>query len=408
MDFIKSFLKVMIPVAVVGIIFIILFFYTDGLFFDFSVHDLDKTVLPSEILEPTAAEYAAVVNEAQLLARTLVIRENLPGLSVAVAVDSAVIWAEGFGWADYQDSTKATPETKFRIGTSVQALTAAAAGLVYERGFLDLDIPVRSYVPEFPEKQWQITTRQLMANVSGIRPREDGMPGLQDEEILSRDHYSDLLQSLDAFKDDPLIFQPSTRVRHSAYAWVLVGTALQAAAGVPYTKFMSSELFGPAGMTATFPDYNDENLSNRASFYWPRMAMNPRLGIDRASKVDLSGILPAGGYLSTPADLVLFGMALMNGSLLKPETVELLRTEQKLLSGEPTGEGLGWRLENVIIDSDSTSTLIMSAPGSGVGGTTSFMIFPDHDMVIAAVTNISFVKNLDSFVIDLARIFNPK
>ena len=76
---------------------------------------------------------------------------------------------EGFGWADLEQRVPVTPLTRFRIGSVSKPLTAAALGLLVERGELDLDAPVQEYVPDFPTKRWPITTRQVAGHVAGIR-----------------------------------------------------------------------------------------------------------------------------------------------------------------------------------------------------------------------------------------------
>ena len=80
-----------------------------------------------------------------------------------------VVWAEGFGWADIEEPRPVTPRTRFRIGGVAKSMTAAAVGLLLERGELDIDLPARHYVPSFPEKPWSFTTRQLMGHIAGIR-----------------------------------------------------------------------------------------------------------------------------------------------------------------------------------------------------------------------------------------------
>ena len=131
---------------------------------------LDAETMPSRLLAPPPAGHEGAVAAGQRLARELVAEHNLPGLSVAVAVDGAIVWAEGFGYADHEAGSPVTPETRFRIGGVTKTITATAAGLLHERGRLDLDAPARRYVPEFPEKRWPVTTRQLLGHVAGIGP----------------------------------------------------------------------------------------------------------------------------------------------------------------------------------------------------------------------------------------------
>ena len=83
------------------------------------------------------------------------------------------------------------------------------------------------------------------------------------------------------------------------------------------------------------------------TFFFPRYAADPRYGPDVMRPVDYSCYAGASAFLSTPSDLVRFGIALKNGKLLQPATVKLLQTSQRLPSGEETGYGLGWDLETV-------------------------------------------------------------
>src|SRR6185503_56046 len=60
----------------------------------------DPAAVPSKTADVDARSHAAAVEKARRLARVLLVEENLPGLSVAVAADGAIVWAEGFGYAD--------------------------------------------------------------------------------------------------------------------------------------------------------------------------------------------------------------------------------------------------------------------------------------------------------------------
>ena len=75
-----------------------------------------------------------------------------PGMSIAVAVNGQVVWAEGFGIADLEQCVPVTPKTKFRIVSTSKPLTSARAMLLYEQNRLDLDAPIQRYVPSFPTR----------------------------------------------------------------------------------------------------------------------------------------------------------------------------------------------------------------------------------------------------------------
>jgi Beta-lactamase len=82
--------------------------------------------VPSVLDSAPPAQYAAAVERARQLVRAAVLEQNLPGVSVAVAADGTIVWAEGFGWRDVDTRTPVTPNTRFNIGTAASAVTAAA------------------------------------------------------------------------------------------------------------------------------------------------------------------------------------------------------------------------------------------------------------------------------------------
>lgn len=182
-----------------------------------SVHS-DPAAVASSSFGPPAEGYGGAVEEVRRLARSLMVKENLPGLSVAVAHNGRVVWDEGFGWADVDRRVPVTPQTRFRVGAVSMPITAAAVGLLHQRGRIDLDAPVQRYVSAFPEKQWTISTRQLMGHVAGID--RDPMPR----------GCSDVDDALAIFKDDPLAFRPGSEYRYSVYGWILVSAIVEGAA----------------------------------------------------------------------------------------------------------------------------------------------------------------------------------
>jgi CubicO group peptidase (beta-lactamase class C family) len=124
---------------------------------------------PSVMHASPSQEWASAAERGRHLVRAALTAQNLPGLSVAVGLDGDIVWVEGFGWADLERRVPVAPGTRFRIGTASKALTSAAVGLLLEDGRLKLDDDIRTYVPEFPEKQWPLTLRQLMGHVAGVR-----------------------------------------------------------------------------------------------------------------------------------------------------------------------------------------------------------------------------------------------
>jgi CubicO group peptidase (beta-lactamase class C family) len=357
----------------------------------------DPGAVPSIAAAAPDERYSSAVARARRLARSLVVDENLPGLSIAVAHDGRVVWAEGFGWADVEGRAPATPLTRFRIGGVSMPLTAAAVGLLHERGRLDLDAPVQRYVPAFPAKEWAIATRQLMGHVAGVRgPRFEG-------ESLPVRHCARLDEALQIFGGDPLVFRPGTEYRESIYGWVLVSAVVEGAAGEPFPEFVRREVFGPAGMESTVLD-EPGGLPGLASSYFPRAFERPDLGLQRdAPPVDYSCWAGAGAFVSTPTDLARFGSSMLKPGVLTAGTLALLQAPLRLESGASTGYALGWKVETVQLA--GAPRRMLGHRGGAVGGTAALMTFPDFDLAIAAASNVSYARAIAPFGLQVAEAF---
>ncbi len=298
--------------------------------------------------------------------------DSIPGLAIAVARDGRIVWSEGFGWADLEQQVPVTPATEFRVGSISKSLTSAAVGLLVEAGKLDLDAPVQHYVPSFPVKRWPITTRLVAGHLAGIRH-------YRGTEFLLDQHYDNVLQSLDIFKDDSLLFQPGTRFSYSSYGWNLISAVIEGASGDDYLHFMRMRVLEPLHLAHTRPDVLDTLVPHRTRSYGRyRGTWLNEPAVDNSYK------WAGGGFLSTAEDLVTYGSALLQPGFLKAETLRLLFTSQRLTDGSASGYGIGW-----FVATDSAGHPVYSHGGGSVGGTSFLAIYPDSKLVVAIVTNMT-------------------
>jgi CubicO group peptidase (beta-lactamase class C family) len=209
---------------------------------------------------------------------------------------------------------------------------------------------------------------------------------------------------LKLFARDSLLFEPGTQYRPSSYSWILVSTAVEAAAGEPFFAFMRREVFAPSKMADTLPDSATHSIPNRATFYFPRFAGDTRYGPEPVREGDHSCYAGASAFLSTPSDLVRFGMAITSGTLLQRATVDMLQTPQVLRSGEETGYGLGWKLETLPIAGAPARTTGHGSKADFIGGSTYLLTFPERGIVVAAMSNISFA-DMKSVATSVAQAF---
>ena len=262
-------------------------------------------------------------------------KQNIAGLSVAVVTDNQLRWSNGYGFADLENFVPAKAGTVYRLASISKSITAVAVMQLAERGKLDLDAPVQKYCPAFPEKQWPVTARHILAHLSGIRHYQS------EEEFASTRRYDSISAGLDMFKNDPLLHEPGVKYTYTTFGYSVLGCAVEGASGQKFADFTRDNIFKPAGMDRMRVDSINELIPNRAQGY--RRARDGQL---RNSDIaDNSYKLPGGGFASTVEDLAKLAIAVQTNSILKKETGEQMLTGQKLRDGKETSYGLGWSVQ---------------------------------------------------------------
>ena len=327
-------------------------------------------------------EYRWIIGPARWLIRETRSAFAAPGLTVAVAVDQELVWSEGFGYADLANHTPACPDTRFRVGSVSKPMTAAAIAVLYDQGRLNLDVPVQTYVPEFPAQEVDITIRQLLGHTAGVRHNDSF------QDILNTRHYATVLDTLDIFKEDPLLFIPGTHYSYSSYGYNLLGAVIEGVSGEEYLVFMRNQIWQPLGMNHTQADGTESSNGDLATFYEDLPS-----GLQVAPFADLSHKLPSGGLVSTAEDLVRFASALNNGLLVGDQTKKLLFSPicpDCPAQGEREGEGYGFGWE---LDQDPFGRRIALHTGATVGASAGLSLYPDQDLALALLMNVGSVTS---------------
>ncbi len=259
-------------------------------------------------------------------------RLGIPGLSVAVVVDHKLRWSNGYGLADVENYVPAKATTAYRLGSISKPITAAAVMQLVERGKLDLDAPIQKYCPAFPAKQWPVTARLLLGHLAGVRHYKN------DAEYGSTRHYKSVVEGLEMFKDDPLLFEPGTKYSYTTHGFAVLGCAVEGASGMSFPDYVQENVFKPAGMDRIRVDNVTDIIPNLAQGYWKTKGGELR----NSELADTSYKIPGGGFISTVEDLAKFAIAMQAGVLVKKETLDQMWTSQKTRDGKATGYGMGW------------------------------------------------------------------
>jgi serine beta-lactamase-like protein LACTB len=303
--------------------------------------------------------------------------KKIPGMSVAVARERKILWSEGFGLASLEHGIAVNALTRFRLGSVSKLITAAAVAKLHEDGRLDLDAPVQRYVPEFPQKQWPVTVRQIAGHLGGIRHYSDSdFAG----PLKGAPHFDTVKQSLSIFANDPLKHEPGTAYLYSSYGWNLISAAVEGASGTDFLSYVQTVVLKPQGLRGITADQVSEIIPGRTDFY----AVGKDGRLRNADYVDNSYKWAGGGFLSNAEDLAHFGSMHLQPGFLQQRTLDLLFTSQRLSgSGKATGVGIGWR-----IGKDNEGRRILHHGGTIDGGRSMIMMFPEAKLVVVLLANL--------------------
>lgn len=304
-------------------------------------------------------------------------RPGAAGLSIAVARGDRIVFAKAFGPADIELNVPLNADSVFRIGSVTKQITAAAVMRLVEQGKISLDATIQTYLPEFPEKQWPVTVRQLLAHTSGIWSYTD------DDKFMGRETALELTPAelIATFKDKPLEFEPGTKYNYSNSGYYLLGSIVEKASGKPYATYVQEEFFGPLGLTRTRYESNSDIVPGRAQGYTLK---NGKIANDAAIGADVPGA--AGSLLSTASDLVRWEISLSSGKIVTPESFTQMTTSALLADGKKTNYGFG-------LEMNEWEGRQRIAHGGGIFGFTSMLLaLPDDGLTIAVLSNSDTVS----------------
>ena len=308
-----------------------------------------------------------------------------PALSVAVVRGGEVVWAEAQGLADLEQDVRATPATRFRLGSVSKVVTATLAARLAQQGVLDLDAPISRYLPDLPAHHRATTLRQLLGHQGGVRHYADkDFAPTQPGGTIDQRAYASTADALAIFIDDPLIAPPGTRYAYSTFSYTLASAVMEAAAKRPFLDLVEDELARPLKLSSLKGDQSIPLMPSRTRFYDPAPQGAPAGGFVNAPAVNVAYKWAGGGFIATPSDIARLGYALIRPGYLDAATHRMVFTNLATADGKPTLVGLGWR-----VDKDRQGRTRWHHAGAIDGGRAVVVIYPDLDLSVAFMTNLS-------------------
>lgn len=274
--------------------------------------------------------------------------------------------------------------TKFPVASGSKIFTALAVLRLVEEGRISLDMPVVEVLgDDFPGDRG-ITVKHLMTHTSGLADyfEEEQAESILDYARLWNQIPVYLLETdrdfLPLFRGKRANFKPGERFSYCNAGFLVLGMLVAQVAGIPFRKFVSEQVFQPAGM------------KDAGYFYADRLPAGCALGFvaspdgewrSNTFMVPYVGGGDGGAYVSAP-DWGRFWQALMDGRLLGPRLLEQM-LEPQVATG--SGEGRFYGLGVWITDRKGERSYAVFGQDPGVEMTSS--CFPSRNLHLAVMSN---------------------
>jgi CubicO group peptidase (beta-lactamase class C family) len=315
-------------------------------------------------------------------------RYGIPGISAAVLLPDGSLWSGVSGLADVAAERPVTRSTTFAIASVSKTFTSALVLALAEDGRIDLDAPVRRYLPTLKQVSPKILVRQLLDHTSGLRDYFFH-PSIDHLLLADPDRRWTAADAL-RYVGKPY-FAPGKGWHYSNTNYLVLGLLAEAVGRKPLADQIRTRFLRPLDLADTWFQPTDRAPRDIAHGYRFRAT-----GVD-AKPIDLTGTGPiepftsvvtaaggAGGYASTPADLVHWARALYGGRVLRAETLARLTDVRSTARYDPrVPYGLGVQIlaiDGVITEGHS---------GRILGFRSALRYVPERGIAVAVLTNQS-------------------
>jgi serine-type D-Ala-D-Ala carboxypeptidase len=298
----------------------------------------DSSQAAVQIPQPAYQQQDQVFARAFELIEQAIAQHAFPSASVAVTHRGRLVALKAFGHFLYEtDTPETTTGSIFDLASLTKIIaTTTMAMILYERGLLDLEMPVVTVVPEFkavdPRRQ-KVTLHMLLAHSSGLPAYEKLFLKTRDRDEL-----------LNAALHMPLKHAPGSIAEYSDIGFIVLGVALERLAQDALDHFCRHEIFGPLGMAHTTfdpplhwwsmipPTADDQSFRGRI--------IQGEVQDENASV--LEGVAGHAGLFATAEDLAIFAHTMLQGGvpIIRPETLALFTRRESAPAS--TSRALGW------------------------------------------------------------------
>ncbi|MEO9070111.1 MAG: serine hydrolase domain-containing protein [Ginsengibacter sp.] len=324
----------------------------------------------------------------------------IPSICIAVTKDGKIIYEKSFGWADKNAGIKATTRTSYQIASASKPMTATGLMVLNHKKIIDIDSPANNYMSPLKFKVYEgnsadVTLKNLLNHTSGLGTYFD---------ISYADENGEKDNFETGFRKYGGLFHPSGLIcEYSNLGYGLIDYIIARQSGKTFADFMQDEVFNPLGMTNSFVQNANRKGIQIAKKYDAGLKVLPDI---------LNNTSGAGNIYSSLHDMALFAMFHLKDSvknqlqILPKGEIDLMHyyVDKNALYQyyDSTTYGLGWYFRQ----SDNGYKIVWHEGGM-MGASSIIKLFPDKDISIVVVINISNRQFCNDITNEISRVILP-
>jgi D-alanyl-D-alanine carboxypeptidase len=314
--------------------------------------------------------------------------------TILVQKSRRIVLARSYGLANLEHQRPNTARTRYKIASITKLFTATLILQLRDQGRIDLDQPIRAYLPDYAgEGADKVSVHQLLNHTSGL-PNFDQVKDAQTAinqgiPVYQTPYSSD--QLLARFCSGNLVHAPGKTFDYNNCDYIVLGKIIERLHGKPYAQVLKELILQPLEMHDTDMLKQSDVIPGLADTYFLRddlKALAPDL------PVYPENWYAAGAMYATAEDLLKFSSALFAPTLISKESLALLLT--------PGLDDYGYGLWTYSTKIDGTSYRVAKRPGQIMGAGTQLYRLLDQDITIVILSNVGNT-DLDEFVAGIAK-----